>query len=144
MNKPLLLNLKSSLFLIAMIFVLTSFKNNEKPAIKQQICTEINGINLDFTLINNTGYDISDVYVSPTNEKEWGEDIMGKDILAHGDAVDISFDGDETVKKWDMYVTWVGYESDEDVYWLGFDLSKISEISLYYDHKTGKTWAEIK
>lgn len=143
MNKPLLSILKSSLFLMLLFLALTSFTTSEKPVIKQ-VSACVNGINLDFTLINNTGYDISDVYVSPTNEKEWGEDIMGKDILANGDAVDISFDGDETVKKWDMYVTWVGYESDEDVFWLGFDLSKISEISLYYDHKTGKTWAEIK
>ena len=100
--------------------------------------------NLDFVLINKTGYDISDIYVAPTTEREWGEDIMGQDILENGESVEISFDSGETAHKWDMYVTWDGYEADHDVFWIGLDLSKISEIELYYDANTGKTWAKTK
>jgi hypothetical protein len=82
--------------------------------------------------------------VAPTTEREWGDDIMGKDMLAHGEEVDIIFSTDEVATKWDIYVTWDGYESDEDVFWVGFDLSKISIITLYYDAKTNKTWAEYE
>lgn len=46
----------------------------------------------DFTVENNTGYDISHVYVSPTNSEDWGEDILGQDILENNAAVDIQFD----------------------------------------------------
>jgi len=69
---------------------------------------------------------------------------MGRDILASGESVEISFDTEETARKWDIYVTWVGYDSDEDVYWTGFDLSKISKITLFYNDKTGETWAETE
>lgn len=100
--------------------------------------------NLDFTLVNKTGYDISEIYVSPTKMKDWGEDIMGRDVLLNGESVDITFSTEETARKWDIYVTWVGYGEDEDVYWTGFDLSKISTITLFYDQKTGKTWAETE
>ena len=99
---------------------------------------------LDFTLVNKTGYTIAHIYVAPTTQREWGDDIMGKDMLADGEEVDILFSTEEVAKKWDIYVTWDGYESDEDVFWIGFDLSKISKITLYYDASTNKTWAEYE
>ena len=45
----------------------------------------------DFTLKNNSAVDISYVYVSPANVQDWGDDVMGADILPAGNAVDISF-----------------------------------------------------
>jgi len=108
----------------------------------QHICLE--HYDLDFELVNETGYDISEVFISPTKESSWGEDVMGKDVLGDGESVDIVFSTKEKAKKWDIYVTWVGYDSDDDVYWIGFDLSKISRITLYYNQKTGETWAETE
>ena len=35
----------------------------------------------NFTLVNQTGYDISEVYVSPANSSDWEEDVLGEDIL---------------------------------------------------------------
>src|SRR3712207_5253889 len=35
----------------------------------------------DFTLINNTGQVITEVYVSPSNQTDWGEDVLGRDVL---------------------------------------------------------------
>jgi hypothetical protein len=104
----------------------------------------IKGPNLDFVLKNQTGYDIESIYVAPTSEREWGEDIMGVDLLEEGESVEISFDAGENTKNWDIYVTWKGYSAEEDVFWVDFDLSTISEITLFYDAKTGKTWAEYK
>ncbi len=102
------------------------------------------GPNLDFNLVNMTGYTIRDIYVSPTTEKNWGDDIMERDMLEDGETVEVSFDGGETDHLWDIYVTWEGYESSEDVFWIGLDLSQISEIELHYDHESGKTWANTK
>jgi hypothetical protein len=46
----------------------------------------------EFELVNNTGLDISEVYVGPSNEVDWGDNIIpeGK-ILPHGNAVPIAF-----------------------------------------------------
>jgi hypothetical protein len=30
----------------------------------------------DFSLVNQTGYDISEVYVSPANSSDWEEDVL--------------------------------------------------------------------
>jgi hypothetical protein len=35
-------------------------------------------------IINNTGYDIYYLYVSSSDDDEWGEDILGKDVLEDG------------------------------------------------------------
>jgi len=45
----------------------------------------------DFELINNTGTDIHEVYVSPSNNTDWGRDILGRDILPDGESVTITF-----------------------------------------------------
>lgn len=134
--------MKTVFFLSLVFFYSFTFTNpaTEKP-LPVSVCEEYN---LDFELVNKTGYDISEIFVSPTKKKDWGEDIMGRDVLLNGESVDITFDTEETERKWDIYVTWVGYDESEDVYWTGFDLSKISKITLYYDSKTGRTWAETE
>jgi hypothetical protein len=45
----------------------------------------------DFTLINGTGQIIEQVYVAPSNLDDWGDDILGIDILEAGQSVNISF-----------------------------------------------------
>ncbi|MBK7812057.1 MAG: hypothetical protein IPI50_12635 [Saprospiraceae bacterium] len=69
-----------------------------------------------------------------------GRYVMGKEILKDGEQVEIVFHTEAVDKHWDIYVTWPGYESDEDVCGLIFNLTKISEISLFYDAETEKTW----
>jgi hypothetical protein len=120
-----------------------SFSNAITP-VKPEVTHICAGPNLDFDLINKTGYTINGLFVAPTKEKTWGENILGRDILKNGETLEISFDPGEKTKKWDIYVTWDGYDSDEDVFWTGFDLSAISEITLFYDAKKNKTWAEYK
>jgi len=45
----------------------------------------------DFRLTNGTGTTISEVYASPSNQVEWGEDILGMDVLPDGEVVTIQF-----------------------------------------------------
>jgi hypothetical protein len=45
----------------------------------------------DFVLINNTGQAIHNLYVSPSNQTEWGDDVLGQDILTNGENVTILF-----------------------------------------------------
>ena len=46
----------------------------------------------DFTLQNESDVDIAYVYVSPSATDDWGDDIMGIDVLDAGDSVDVTFD----------------------------------------------------
>jgi hypothetical protein len=45
----------------------------------------------DFTLINSTGETISFVYVGPSSSDDWGDDILGADILSAGQRLNITF-----------------------------------------------------
>jgi len=47
----------------------------------------------DFTLVNKTGFTISSLYVAPTKDRHWGEDILGADELDSGKSLDITFKG---------------------------------------------------
>ncbi len=93
----------------------------------------------DFTLINATGYAISHVYVSPTNTDDWGNDILGKDVLDVDEAVDIQFPRKGNTCKWDLRVTYD--DDDSNVVWHGFDLCKISKITIKYNRKADQTSA---
>ncbi len=86
----------------------------------------------DFVLVNKTGYDIDEVYVAPANEKEWGEDIMGKDTLDNGDKVTIEFSHKEKECAWDMRIV---FSDGEEAVWEDFDLCKVREITLRYEGK---------
>lgn len=45
----------------------------------------------DFVLINSTGRVITEVYVTPSNLDDWGDDILGQDVLDAGQQVTIKF-----------------------------------------------------
>lgn len=87
---------------------------------------------LDFTLVNKTGLTIEEVYVSPSDDDVWGEDVMGKDVLANNESVDITFSRGETTCLWDLKVV----DSDDDsIEWTKLDLCKANEITLKYEGK---------
>lgn len=94
---------------------------------------------LDFTLVNDTGYTIDKVFVSPSKLEEWGEDVMGEDQVPDGKSVKIHFNrAHEKDTKWDIKVV---FTDKEYRYWTNLDLSSISEVTIHYknDHATA-TW----
>lgn len=88
--------------------------------------------NLDFTLVNKTGLTINEVYLSPTSDSEWGEDVMGKDVLKSGEKVDITFSSSETECNWDLKIV---DEDDDDIEWAKLNLCTANEITLMYEGK---------
>ena len=46
----------------------------------------------DFTLENDSLSYITELYISPSSSNRWGDDVLGVDVLAPGQSVDISFD----------------------------------------------------
>lgn len=97
--------------------------------------------NLDFSLVNKTGYVISEVYVSSASTNDWEEDVMGTDVLGNSESVDIEFEKGSKGCKWDMKVV---YDDGEEAVWENLNLCSTSKVSLRYDRKKGSTWAELK
>lgn len=93
---------------------------------------------LDFTLVNATGYGITAIHVAPTKSKDWGDSII-TETLEDGESVDITFHPKATTGKWDILVSWE--DGSPDVYWTGYDLTTINKITLKYDRKADKTSA---
>ncbi len=97
--------------------------------------------NLDFALVNKTGYVINEVYVSSAATNDWEEDVLGRDSFGNGDRVNIHFDRGSSGCNWDMKVV---YEDEEEAVWERLDLCEISSVTLRYDRNKGSTWAETQ
>ena len=95
----------------------------------------------NFSLENRTGYNISDVYVSPGKASSWEEDVLGEDELANGETVNIRFSRSDKSCNWDLKVV---YDDGDTSEWEDFDLCKISVIRLFYNRKKGTSWAETE
>ncbi len=81
----------------------------------------------DFELFNRTGVDIYALYVSPSAEEDWGEDLMDGAVLLNGGDLEIVFSPDEDVEHWDLLI------EDEDgnaLYWREIDLFSAYQIVL--------------
>jgi hypothetical protein len=83
----------------------------------------------DFTLRNRSDTDIAYVYVSPSAEDAWGDDVLGEDLLFAGDSVDITFDDvdDSVTCVWDIKVEGTGGELG---YLYKVDLCKVTTVTF--------------
>jgi len=86
----------------------------------------------DFVLVNKTGMTIDELYVSPSNANDWGEDILGQDTLDNNQKATIRFHHTETECLWDLKIV---DEDGDDVTWEDINLCKASEITLKYEGK---------
>jgi hypothetical protein len=85
----------------------------------------------DFTLVNNTGVDIHNLFVSESAKDDWEEDVLGDQVLADGESVDVNFEG-KNACMWDMMVK---DEAGAGVYWRKIDLCKASQVTLTCSNK---------
>jgi hypothetical protein len=92
----------------------------------------------DFKLVNKTGYDISEVYLSTINDNNWGDDVMGTDTLENDESVDISFARSEDACHWDLKVI---YTDKEVAIWHNVNLCEISKITIHWNKNSGATSA---
>jgi hypothetical protein len=93
----------------------------------------------DFTLVNKTGVEIHSLHVAPHSEDDWGEDILGKDTLADGESMEITFGKHDRAHHWDLRVE---DQKGNFLTWENLDLMKIEEVTLHF--KDGKAWADLK
>lgn len=92
----------------------------------------------DFELVNDTGVDIYELYVSSVKANSWEEDVLGVDVLEDGDSVEINFSGHEGCK-WDLMVK----DSDgNSLTWENLNLCDISVVTLHWNGS--KAWADLE
>jgi hypothetical protein len=99
---------------------------------------------LDFTLVNKTGYAIKKVYVGQASTADWdeNEEILKGRSFPDGATMEVKFHPKATAPIWDLKVDWAdGSPSDE---WLKLDLTKIEKLTLKYDRAKDVTTAEIE
>ena len=99
---------------------------------------------LDFTLVNKTGYDIKQVSVGPTGDTDWKleDEVLKGRSFKNGESLDIKFHPKERAENWDLKIEWSdGSPSDE---WLKLNLTKIEKVTLKYDKASDKTTAVIE
>src|SRR5438067_12357744 len=92
-------------------------------------------LDLDFTLVNNAGYDIQEVCVGPTTSDDWGDNVL-KDILKDGQSLELKFHPKATAEKWDIKVV---YTDGETAWWKGYKLTEINKINLFWSKDKGST-----
>lgn len=93
----------------------------------------------DFTVVNATGVEIHELYVSPHSTDEWEEDVLGRDTLPAGDSCEITFDRSERAAMWDLKI--VDGEGNS-IEWENLNLLEISKATLHY--KDGRAWADVE
>lgn len=86
----------------------------------------------DFTLVNESGVDIHQLYVSPSSQAAWGDDILGEEVLVDGNYADITFDAESDAELWDLKA--VDGEGGE-VVWSQLNLMVISKLTITIDEE---------
>ena len=93
----------------------------------------------DFRLVNSTGYEIKEVYVSPSKSTDWEEDILGDGVLGNQDGREIHFHRATKTCHWDLKVVYT-VDSSSAV-WTDIDLCSVEKITIHYDKDADKTTA---
>jgi hypothetical protein len=93
----------------------------------------------DFTIVNRTGYDIKEVYVSPSKSNKWEEDVLGDDDLSDGHKTHIKFSRANKTCMWDLKVVYT--DDDSDAVWNDVNLCKIETITLKFNRAKNTTSA---
>jgi len=93
----------------------------------------------EFILRNQTGVEIHQLFLSPHSSDDWAQDVLGRDTLPDGEAVQINFDDRDKHDVWDLKVV---DGKGASITWEKLDLTKVSDVTIHY--KEGKAWAEVK
>jgi hypothetical protein len=95
----------------------------------------------DFRLVNKTGYEIKEVYVSPSKSSDWEEDILGDGVLDDQSGRDIHFHRAAKSCHWDLKVVYTVDSSN--AVWNDIDLCSVEKITIHYDKDADKTTANF-
>ncbi|MBZ4420983.1 hypothetical protein [Myxococcus sp. RHSTA-1-4] len=95
----------------------------------------------NFTLDNKIGVTLARVYISPTLDNDWGQDVLGRDVLRHGEYAPIVFSPLNQLCVYDIKVEDI---SSNELVWSGIDLCEVSVVTLLYDPVSGEGFADTR
>ncbi|MGD0719907.1 MAG: hypothetical protein ABR970_02515 [Roseiarcus sp.] len=95
----------------------------------------------DFKLVNKTGYELKELYVSPSKSDDWQDDVLGQGTLGDGDGANIKFHRATKACHWDLKVVY-SVDSSSAV-WSDIDLCSVEKITIRYDKDADKTTANF-
>ena len=94
--------------------------------------------NQDFTLVNDSPFDIVGLWVAPANSDNWEENLLNGDYLPSNYSVPVTFDNSNNVQWWNIRIK----DSNGKVWrWENkdYDLTQISEITFRYKGSNSAT-----
>ncbi len=83
----------------------------------------------DFVLVNNTGFPVYYVNVSPASSNSWQNDILGSQVLGNGQYVQVMFPTNG-VQYWDLQAV---FEDGSSLAWYNIDLLSVAQVTLNGD-----------
>lgn len=92
----------------------------------------------NLTIINQTGVDIYQLYMSPSGSEDWEEDLLEGEVFENGTELVIEFE-DIDGGLWDLLIM---DKAGNSLEWHQLDLGVISRLTLYFDGE--RAWAEAK
>jgi hypothetical protein len=87
----------------------------------------------DFSLVNRTGYQINELYVSPSSQTRWGRDILGDEVMPSGTRRNITFGRTQRDCLYDIRIVYSDGESAEI---REVDLCRVSVVTLRWNGGT--------
>ncbi len=89
-----------------------------------------------FTLHNQTGKGIKEIYIGPTNSDRFGEDVTGGKSIASGSSLQVTIHSSAPGNRWEVRIV---FDDDGSASLPSLDLSAIKELTVTY--KDGKAAA---
>ena len=80
----------------------------------------------DFAFENDSGFTVYHLYVSPHSLRQWGNDVLGRGVLASGQSTYIYWDEEQDYALYDVridYANGTHYDFTE-----GYNLTEINEM----------------
>ena len=78
------------------------------------VATPVLAGDLVFTLVNDSSHSITEMYVSPVDQDQWGENILTVDSVEPGISGDVTIEGGTEVCDYDLrFVTAEGAEAEQ-------------------------------
>lgn len=81
----------------------------------------------NFSVVNATGHVVVTLNVSPTNESEWGPDILGTQVLQTGQTAQVVFDRAESQCNYDIRAT---YDDNDTSDMRNVNLCQVGTVQL--------------
>jgi hypothetical protein len=69
---------------------------------------------LNFTVVNDTEDTLIELYIAPSSDDDWGEDLLGEEELDPGESIEIEIDDDHDECEYDVQAVFDN-DGDEEI-----------------------------